>query len=110
MGLTAKISGVGATVSWQLPHLMRPSYPAWSVSLTQIPTTLSAAMVSSAKSAGVMNLAFFPSKSSSETPRACAQPPQTCMDTPLSIAFGKSSFNGGQPTPSICPTMVSFIK
>jgi len=41
----------------------------------QILTTLSAERVISAKSLGVMNWAFLPSKSASETPRALPQPP-----------------------------------
>ena len=76
----------------------------------QIDTTRSAATVSSARVLGVMNWAFLAVKSSSETPRAFPQRPQTYTGIPCSITLGSSSRRAGRPTAWTCSAMASFIR
>lgn len=72
--------------------------------------TLSAAATFSAKTFGVMNCAFRFFRSSSVTPRATEQRPQTKIDTLLATAFSIISRSGGIATGITAPATSSFMR
>jgi len=77
--------------------------------IAQKVTTLSYSATAFAASTGVPNLAFFPAKSSSVTPRARAQRPQTVIGTSWETRKSISSLSGGIPTPCTCSAIWVLI-
>lgn len=72
--------------------------------------TLSAATTFSAKTFGLMNCARRVSRSSSVTPRATEQRPQTKIGMPCSTAFCIISRSGGIATGMTAPATSSFMR
>jgi hypothetical protein len=71
---------------------------------------LSAAAVFSAKPFGVMNCAFFGSRSASVTPRATEHFPQTKMGTPFATTACSISRSGAIATGMTAAATSSFMR
>src|SRR5262249_6234639 len=93
----ARRSAGGRTPSW-IRARCRPRARPSSRGAAYSVRTLSAHSTSETKIAGFANVAPFPARSVSRTPRALEHAPQTWMGTLCSRTLASASARGGQPT------------